>query len=193
MQTQGPDPFLAFPGLTGCITKDVVAVLVWQHPHKSLCGWGVVFSLSHITYQHLLALLQDEVLSCHSSGTRALPSCASSPPLVKATHTFMSLNTLLTPKTATLEASFLEVKRRWWGEPENARSTVGCCRAPADQYLSFLRLNILLQGWTTFCLSMHSWWTLGCFHLLAIVNNTALPSLLILYSVADVLSHAQQG
>lgn len=43
------------------------------------------------------------------------------------------------------------------------------------EFHSFLRLNnIPLYVYPTFCLFIILWWTLGCFHLLAIVNNAAI-------------------
>ena len=66
---------LALLGLIGCIIECIAAVLVWQHLDKS--GVGVVHSLPHISYQDLLALLQDDVLLVLTQAKEP-PSCVSS-------------------------------------------------------------------------------------------------------------------
>ncbi|XP_025253893.1 uncharacterized protein LOC112632376 [Theropithecus gelada] len=47
-------------GITGCVTEDIVAVLVWQHLDN--CGVGGVNSLPHFTCQGPPALLKDNDL-----------------------------------------------------------------------------------------------------------------------------------
>ena len=71
-----------------------------------------------------------------------------------------------------------------------------------SEFPSFLRLNnIPLYAYTTFCLSSHLWMDVGCFHLLAIVNNatvstgeqflseTLLSLLLGIYPEVELLGH----